>query len=174
VTDTPFSEVVLELIEKMREPLGLDRWEINSTLGPITDAVDMPEPPTTAACNAAPEYRQMRLVFDPDQFKTGNDLGETIAHELAHPHIWPIHAVAEELAEGWAASAPKNMQGALRAKFAEEVRKAAETTTTDIGHVFIKLLRRLWDAEAKVREVEAARRAQMPVLSSRLEDGTDD
>ena len=127
-------EHIQGIIDRTRYFLGLDRWTILLQSGPLADA--------RAACSAEPEYRAATIMFDPDKLQTGDDVAEVTVHELAHCHTWPLHAVAENLAHMVAECAPEHMREALKAGLVEEVRKAAETTTTDVGHTYLRLLRR--------------------------------
>ena len=135
----------------MAEPLGLDRFTIYVDAGPIQD--DNGDE-ATAACEASPEYRMALISIDPTRVRTGDDLGEIAAHELAHIPTWPIFAVAEENANLAAEAAPEYMREGLRDKLLEEVRKAGEDCTTAVGHTFIRLLRRLWSAEKRIETLQ--------------------
>ena len=95
-----------------------------------------------AACVAQPEYREADVFFAFDKILTGDDLAELTVHEMAHCHTWPIHAVAESLANALAESAPEHLREPLRVLLGEQVREAAERTTTDVGHAYLRLLRR--------------------------------
>ena len=121
-------------LDKIREPLELDRWQIMPVAGPIVEG--------RAACSASPEYREATLAFDFDQLKTGDVLDETIVHEITHCHTWPLHALAENLGKALANSLPKTHRRAMAELLAEEVRKAAEQVTTDVGYTYLRLLRR--------------------------------
>ncbi len=121
-------------LEKIREPLGIDRWDIRVAQGPLTDA--------RAACAAEPEYRTATIMFDTDKLQTGDDLDEIAVHEATHCLVWPLHAIAENYANMIASSMPGPWQQAMRDGLLEEVRKAAETVTTDVGHAFLRLFRR--------------------------------
>lgn len=124
------------LVKKLVEPLNLDRWTLTLTTGPLE------EEQGRACCNAAPEYLEATVAIDFDRLKTGDVLDEMIVHELTHAHIWPIHELAETLAQALAQSAPEHMRDALEMLLRRQVEIAAETTTTAVGHVFLKLLRR--------------------------------
>jgi hypothetical protein len=121
-------------LEKIREPMALDRWDIRPAVGPIADA--------RAACAAEPEYRTATLLFDLDKLQTGDVLDEVTVHEMTHCHIWPLHALAENLAMMIAESMPGPWQAAMEKGLKEEVRKAAETVTTDVGQTYLRLFRR--------------------------------
>jgi hypothetical protein len=98
---------VTELLDAIREPLGVDRWDIRLKSEPIADA--------RAYCLASPEYRSAEIVIDPDKLQTGDVLQEVAVHETTHLHTW---------------------------KLLEEVRQAGEEVTTDVGHAYLRLLRR--------------------------------
>lgn len=153
--DVPLSRVVDELLAKMLEPLGLDRWQIRVLFGPGDD---------TAACNAMPEYQVATLSIDPDKLDTGDELDEMICHELGHCHIWPIASEADDLAIALVECLPDGLQGPLAKLLKESARKAEEDTATEVGRTYIRLLRRIWEADgelAKLRaELRAVRRAQ--------------
>lgn len=122
------------VVEKLREPLGLDRWQIRVS----TEAIEE----SRAYCLASPEYREADLCFDLDKLKTGDDIDELACHEMAHCHTWEIHQIAEELANALAESAPDSMRDGLRKMLLERVRRAGEATTTDVGHTYLRLARR--------------------------------
>ncbi len=129
-----FAAHVTELIDQVREPLGLDRWQLSSAVAELIDA--------RACCQAQPEYREATILVDTERLKTGDDLAELVVHELTHCHTWPIHAIAEHLANALAESAPESHRESLRKLLQEQVRVAAEQTTTDVGHTYLRLLRR--------------------------------
>lgn len=129
-----FPEHVTSLIEKIREPLALDRWEIRTKAEPIADA--------RAYCLASPEYRSADIVFDFDKLQTGDDVAEIAVHEATHCHTWPLHALAESLANALADAMPEYAREALRKQHLEQVRLAGEQVTTDVGHTYLRLLRR--------------------------------
>lgn len=131
----PLESTVLDTVNQLREPLGLDRWAFYVENGDAGDDA-------RAACNAMPEYREATIVFNFDAMKTGDDLDEFVVHEMTHCHTWPLHAVAEQLANALADSLPQYARDALRKKLQEEVREAAERVTTDVGHAYLRLLRR--------------------------------
>ena len=122
------------IVEAVREPMGLDRWSLRIETGALEDC--------RACCQASPEYREATIRFDFDKLETGDDLTETTVHELAHCHTWPLHAVAEKLADSVADSLPKGQRDAVRAAVQEYVREAAERVTTDVGQTYLRLLRR--------------------------------
>jgi hypothetical protein len=133
VADEPLGRLIHEMVDRVREPLGLDRWTIKVALGPM-------------------------------EGETGDELDETVVHEMSHPHTWPIHAVAEHNANCIAEMAPDSMREALRKKLLEEVRVAAETTNTQVGFTYVRLLRRLWKAEGEL----AAARAEVKALRKHI------
>jgi hypothetical protein len=151
------AQVFESLVRRMQEPLGLDRWTIKVALGPM-------EGEDLAGCFARPEYASADLQFDLEKFETGDELDETVVHEMSHPHTWPIHAVAEHNANCIAEMAPDSMREALRKKLLEEVRVAAETTNTQVGFTYVRLLRRLWKAEGEL----AAARAEVKALRKHI------
>jgi hypothetical protein len=109
-----------------------------------------------------PEYRAATISVDPDKLDTGDELDELIAHELAHAHTWPLASLAEDFAIALA-----EMSGhpePLGKCFKEQARKIEETVTTDVGHAYIRILRRLWKAEADL----AAARHEVRALKKQL------
>lgn len=146
--DVPLARVVDELVSKMREPLGLDRWQVRVVFGPGED---------TAACNAMPEYRICTLSVDPDKLDTGDELDEIIAHELAHAHTWGLASVAEDFAVAVAEMSGNPIP--LARCFKEQIRKAEEDCTTMVGHAYIRLLRRIWEADGELAKLRAELRA---------------
>lgn len=131
---SPLFELVNEIFTKIREPLGLDRHEVGLVNAPATDC--------TASCEALPEYRRATLSFDLDKMQTGVDVQEIVVHEAAHVDTWELHTLAEELADALAESAPRSHRRALRKLLREKVRQAGERCTTDVGHTYLRLLRR--------------------------------
>lgn len=142
------SRAVMDLLEKMREPLGLDRWTHYAEIGPGANEN------ATATCTAMPEYKSAWLTFDPDKLRTGDDLGEIVAHELAHCPTWPLFQLCEDYARLAAGLLPKYARRAARENLIEQARKAGEDVTTQVGHTYIRLLRRIWDGEAKLKDAE--------------------
>lgn len=130
------NEQVHHIVERSVASMGLERWDI------ALEQKSLEEDQCRAGCNAMPEYRQATIVVDADRLQTGDDLQELVVHEMAHCHVWPIHALADQLALALAESAPKSHRKALRKLLCEEVRLAAEATTTDVGHTYLRLLRR--------------------------------
>jgi hypothetical protein len=125
---------VTELLDAIREPLGVDRWDIRLKSEPIVDA--------RAYCLASPEYRSAEIVIDPDKLQTGDVLQEVAVHETTHLHTWKLHELAERLANALADSMPETHREAMRKSLLEEVRQAGEEVTTDVGHAYLRLLRR--------------------------------
>ncbi|MBA3678537.1 MAG: hypothetical protein H0W74_14290 [Sphingosinicella sp.] len=127
-------ETVSEIVDKIREPLGLDRWQIQTVSEPLEDA--------RACCIAQPEYLDVVIKIDPDKLQTGDDLQELVVHEVTHLRTWEIHTLAEELANALAESTPETHREPLRKLLLEKVRQAGERATTDVGHDYLRLLRR--------------------------------
>ncbi|MCC2626390.1 MAG: hypothetical protein K0S14_40 [Thermomicrobiales bacterium] len=125
---------IVAQIEKIREPLGLDRWSIQASTAELTDA--------RATCSASPEYREATVLVDLARLQTGDDLDEILVHELTHPLTWPLHALAERYANMLADSLPAPLQEAYRKGLHEEVRLAGEQVTTDVGQALLRLFRR--------------------------------
>lgn len=138
---------IQNLVDEYREPLGLDRWDIRLEVGAMPE-----DDRAKAACTASPEYREATVQFDLDRLKTGDDVEELVAHELGHCLLWPLHEEAEGLAEGLADCflIVGGAQAAVRKVLAEEVRKAAERSATDLGHVILRYHRRLRAAKAEL------------------------
>lgn len=129
-------ETICGLIEKCREPLAKCDWLFRIV------SEDLSEASATACCEAMPEYRTAKLSFDANRLKTGDDLHEIVVHEMAHCDTWELHGLAEELADALAESAPEALREPLRKLLQEKVRQAGERTTTDVGHTYLRLLRR--------------------------------
>lgn len=125
---------VLATFEKIREPMGLDRWTITPTAEPIADS--------RAFCVAHPEYREARIVLDFDKLQTGDDVDEIVVHESTHCLTWELHTLAEELANALADSLPESHREAMRKLLLEKVRQAGERVTTDVGQGFLRMFRR--------------------------------
>lgn len=154
---------VEEILDRIREPMGLDRWQIEITTGECKDEVT--GEPCTGAAMVFPEYSTGRIVLDFECMKTGDDVEELVVHEATHFPVWWIHAVAEHLADAWANSAPDTHRESIRSFAQEQVRVAAEKTTTDLGNAFLRLFRRNWVLETEVKQLRAdlkAARKQAP------------
>jgi hypothetical protein len=144
------AQVFESLVRRMQEPLGLDRWTIK--------VVSETDPDATASCAAMPEYQQATIRVDPDRLQTGDELDEIVAHEMAHCDTWAIAHIADDLAVVLAEQLP---EGSIQpwAKFLKfQVERAEETTTTRVGHTYIRLLRRLWKAEEELKALRAEMR----------------
>ena len=128
------ASLVSGIVDAIREPLGLDRWSLRVMTGALDDA--------RASCEASPEYREARLCFDFDKLQTGDDLQEIAVHESAHCVTWPLHTLAETLADAVADQLPKHQREAVRTVLREQVRIAGEQVTTDVGQTYLRLLRR--------------------------------
>lgn len=122
------------IFEKIREPLGLDRWQIQLVNGEYPDA--------RAWCEPHDEYREAVIGFDFDKLKTGDDLAEVVVHEATHCHTGDLHDIALELADALSECQPEASREAFRKLLCKRVNKAAERTTTDVGHAYLRLLRR--------------------------------
>lgn len=125
---------VVATLEKIREPLALDRWVIMPSIEDIPDA--------RAYCMAHPEYREAKIAFDMDKLETGDDVVEITVHESTHCHTWPLHALCERYANMLADVLPEPYREGFRKGLLEEVRLAGEQVTTDVGHTYLRLLRR--------------------------------
>lgn len=134
MSDSPLFELVTEIARKIHEPLGHDRHEIGLAHAKDSDC--------TASCEALPEYRRATLSFDLDKMETGVDVQEIVVHEAAHIDTWELHMLAEELADALAASMPESHREAMKTLLREKVRQAGERCTTDVGHTYLRLLRR--------------------------------
>ena len=130
------AEQVHEVLERLREPLELDRWSIRPVCGP------MPPEDGRACCEALPEYREATISIDLDRVKTGDDLAEVLTHEMTHCVTGPLHDLAIQQADALANLMPEGMRDAMRTLLQEQVRKEAERVTTDVGQTYLRLLRR--------------------------------
>lgn len=127
-------EQVNDILATIREPLAVDRWQVRVGNQALPDC--------RACCVAQPEYREADLFFDFEKLQTGDDLAELTVHETTHLHTWPLHALCERLANALANSLPETHREGVREMLHEEVRLAGETVTTDVGHTYLRLLRR--------------------------------
>jgi hypothetical protein len=125
---------IVEILDKIREPLGLDRHTITPEVESIADS--------RAYCMAQPEYRDAKIAFDLDKLKTNDDVQELVVHESTHLHTWELHSLAEELANALADTLPDYAREGVRKLLLEKVRQAGERVTTDVGHTYLRLLRR--------------------------------
>lgn len=128
-------EQVQVILDAIREPLGLDRMEIALKTDPEMDDA-------RACCNAQPEYRMATIAFNWDRIETGDDPAELVVHEAAHVPTWELMSLAEELAHALADSLPESHREGVRKLLLEKVRQAGERCTTDVGHTYLRLLRR--------------------------------
>ena len=124
-----------ELLDRIHEPLGLDRFEIRLVSNPEMDDA-------RACCEAFPEYRAAVITVNPDRLETGDDLAEIAVHEATHITTWELYSIAEELANALADSLPETHREGVRKLLLEKVRQAGERCTTDVGHTYLRLLRR--------------------------------
>lgn len=86
-----FRATVEDRVRHWQERLRLVDWEIRVEVkSRMADA---------AWCQAAPEYRQATLCFNPKRIPLA-DLDAFVVHELLHCHVWPLAAAAENLAKG--------------------------------------------------------------------------
>lgn len=145
--EVSITEHIIGMVERLKEPLGLNGWTIKVDAGTLDDG--------RAACDAWPEYKHAVLTFDLEKLETGDELDELIVHEMMHPLTWPIHKEAEDLADLAANMLPESAREPMRIKFQEEVRQAGEDANTQVGFIAIRLLRRLWAAEEAVNEARA-------------------
>lgn len=149
----PIVTVIDELLAKMTPHLGLDRWQIKREVGPGE---------TTACCSAMPEYRVALISIDPDRLQTGDELDETLAHELMHALLWPLAAAADDLRIAVGEMMPEDKRAAMNRYLEEQVRLGEERTATDVGRAVVSLFRALWKAEAELaaarKEVTALKR----------------
>lgn len=136
-----------DLVRRMQEPLGLDRWTIKIVTGP--------DPENTAGCSAMPQYQQATLSLDPDKLQTGDELDEIVAHEMAHCHVWPIASIADDLLAALAESLPESFVSPFAKLFKALTEDAEESTTTQVGQTYIRLLRQIWSAEEEIKALKA-------------------
>lgn len=139
--------------------MGLDAWVHYIVTEPI-------ERDAMASCEASPEYLHATLTFDTDKFRTGDDVGELVAHEMAHEITWGLWALAEKAANYAVRLSPKATRKAVWAGFEEDIRMAGELATTQVGRIVIRLLRRQWAAEEKLAAAELEIRALKKQLKS--------
>lgn len=133
----PERELVTHIVDTLAaiaEPMGLDRWNLTAQAGPLEDA--------RACAEVAPEYREGVLSFDLDKLKTNDDVAELVVHEATHAHTGALHDIGLELADALADSLPENFQAPVRRLLRRRVNYAAEQVTTDVGHTYLRLLRR--------------------------------
>lgn len=131
----------------MQAPLELDRWNIMVTAGP--------DGGNAASCSAMPEYMKATIRVDPDQLETGDELDEDAAHEMAHCHTWPISHVADDLAVALCELLPEGFILPFAKLLKASVERAEETTTTQVGRTYIKLLRQVWASEKEIAALKA-------------------
>jgi hypothetical protein len=141
------AQVFESMVRRMQEPLGLDRWDVKVESG--TDNG------TKASCSAQPQYKIASLRVDPDEMETGDELDEIAAHELAHCHIWPIAAMADNWVVLLCELLPEPFVAPFAKQFKKITEEAEEATTTRVGHTYIRLLRRLWKAEEELKALRA-------------------
>lgn len=157
MADAPLGRLVGDLIDKMREPLGLTQWTIRPLFGPDPDG-------NKAACAAMWEYADASISVDPDALDTGDELDETLAHEMGHCHLAPIATFADDCMIALLETVPDPQREPVARLLRKQLDKAEEWSMTQIGQTYIRLLRRLWKAEADL----AASRAQVKALKKQL------
>ena len=88
----PFRTACEARVRHWQDRLRLTDWDIRVvvTSRGIEHAAD---------CEAAPEYRQATLRFNPKKVPRA-DLDAFVVHELMHCHVWSLAAAAENLAKG--------------------------------------------------------------------------
>jgi len=144
----------------MREPFGLTYWTIRPLFGPDPDG-------NKAACAAMWEYADASISFDPDAIDTGDDLAETIAHEMGHCHLAPIATFADDCMLSLLETVPEAHRPALASLLRKQLDKAEEWSMTQIGHTYIRLLRRCWAAEEEIASLKKELRALRRSLDER-------
>ncbi len=122
------------LVASYRDAYLLEDWTIRVQVGPVADEEAEDPHGVRAACHADPEYREATLGFNVEAWKTGDDIEEMVAHEMAHPVLWPLSHVAEILA-------------GEDPRLQEWVRIEMERVTTDVGQAFYRLMRRIRELE---------------------------
>ena len=155
---TTLPDHIIKTVHDLQEPLNLDRWIIKLEHGDLPD---------TAACSAMPEYKQATIGFNLDKLATGDELDEIIVHEMMHCHTWPSFELAELLAKLVSEMLPEPVRAATYEAWMEQVRLVGEDTNTQVSYVVIKLLRRLWAAQAEVKEL----RKQLKAMDKTLKTG---
>ena len=99
--------------------MGLGDWQVHVVFGPLKDGA-------RAACEAAPEYPEMTLYFDPDLMATkGDTVGGTVPHEMAHGLQWELTQEGLDLCDLLYRDDPKNRAIAKR-----RVRRYEERATS--------------------------------------------
>lgn len=113
-----FQQTVEARVRHWQERLRLVDWDIRVVVNSrIAHAAD---------CEAAPEYRQATLRFNPKRIPVA-DLDAYVVHELLHCHVWPLAAAAENLAKGDAVAL-------------EFVREREEGLTTELERLVLGLV----------------------------------
>jgi hypothetical protein len=152
VADAEMGKLVRDLIAKMREPLGLNQWTIRPLFGTDPDG-------NKAACAAMWEYADATISVDPNALDTGDELDETVAHEMGHCHLAPIATFADDCMVALLESVPEPQRGPLAGLMRKQLDKAEEWSMTQIGQTYIRLLRRLWAMEKELAQARADLRA---------------
>jgi hypothetical protein len=129
--------LILELVDRYRPYLELDRWQIETVIRPISD-----EEGARAFCEAWPEYMSARFTFDPDRLPTGEHVRELVLHEMGHCHTWPVLNAGEKLAD------PEDPA------HVEFVREAGERSTTMVSRAFHLFAVRLEEAETEILHLQ--------------------
>jgi hypothetical protein len=145
----PIVQYIHDFVEKVREPLGLDRWQIH-----LLDETPAEDVDCKASNTANPEYKTTYLRFHIDRLETGDELDELIVHELTHCHTWGVHTLAEENAIIAADCLPEGARDAFKRGMLEQARIAGEDATTQLAFCFIRLLRRMWKLEAELKALK--------------------
>lgn len=86
-------EEIEAAVKAWQARMGLSDWQIQVVCGPITGG-------SRATCEAAPEYPEMTLHFDPEAMeKAGDTVGGTVPHEMAHGLQWELAQEGLELCD---------------------------------------------------------------------------
>jgi hypothetical protein len=140
---------VADIVEDLRWYFGLGpEWQVRIV---AAECVEATGEPFRASCECDPEYKEATIRIDFNNLHTGDQVEEIVAHELVHiPLMW-LHNQADNLA-GLAANLHEldhqvNAQGEYNR---EQVRRAAEKSATDIGHVVLRMYRRIQELERRL------------------------
>jgi hypothetical protein len=138
-------------VDKYVHPLGLGSWRINLLSERIPNPND-----GRAYCEAMPEYQQAKVVIDPEQLETGEQLSELVSHELTHCLTCPIETVADTLGTALCNALSEEMQKPFAHVLLEYIREATERTATNIGFVFHRYQTQI---DAQQEEIDQLKRA---------------
>src|SRR4051812_6046017 len=133
---------VERIFARIRPFFGLgDTWQIQLVNGKCLEEDGVT--PYRGGCESDPEYSEATIKIDMEQLRTGDQIEEIVAHETTHIHLMWLHNEAHHLAGLAGHLLPDQFVDPTTEYLREKVRVAAEKSTTDLGHSFLRCFRRI-------------------------------